>query len=261
MFVLNHGKYDGNIQKSLNVDGSIISTTHYVKKNDDDDWHCHENPHISFVFEGAGKSETPNKKKFSNNVFFYNSGEKHRWVSHSDITKSANIEVSEVCLQKYDLSLGDLNETLNKNIDAKLLMLQIQKEMLINDSESFIAIQTLLLELLTYAEPRNSFNPKWVKTLKVLLNDKWNKRLTLTELAKKTDVHPVTISKYFRKYFNCTLGEYQRKIKINKSLALIKNKHKSLTEISYTCGFSDQSHFIRNFKMLTGFSPNKFRKL
>lgn len=96
--------------------------------------------------------------------------------------------------------------------------------------------------------------------LKQLLHDKWNEVLSLQEIAGLVGAHPVTISKNFRKYFHCTLGTYQRRLKIEKSIDLIKNSTLSLSEIAFYCGFTDQSHFIRNFKELTGFLPKDYRK-
>ncbi|RDC58741.1 helix-turn-helix transcriptional regulator [Adhaeribacter pallidiroseus] len=94
-----------------------------------------------------------------------------------------------------------------------------------------------------------------------ILQDKWNEPVTLPELASLTQVHPVTISKHFTRYFACTLGEYRRKLKVNKSLALLRNPHLSLTDVALECGFADQSHFIRIFKEMTGWLPKHFKKL
>jgi AraC family transcriptional regulator len=55
------------------------------------------------------------------------------------------------------------------------------------------------------------------------------------------------------------LGEYLRKLKVQKSIALIKNSELPLTEIAYLCGFSDQSHFTKVFKETLGFLPKEFR--
>ena len=52
-----------------------------------------------------------------------------------------------------------------------------------------------------------------------------------------------------------------RRIKIERSLALIESNQTNLTEIGFQCGFADQSHFIRTFKNQTGFSPKQFQKL
>jgi AraC family transcriptional regulator len=93
------------------------------------------------------------------------------------------------------------------------------------------------------------------------MHDRWQETLTLQELAQELQLHPVTISKHFPKYFNCTLGEYMRKVKIEKALTQIRTSPESLTEIAYACGFFDQSHFIKAFKQVTGFLPKAYKKL
>ncbi len=264
MFILGKGKYTGKVANSLNVDGSVISSTFYSAEESNCDWHCHENLHISFVFEG-GESETrsssPNKLG-DGGIFFYHAGEKHRWISPKPVSKSINIEIGVEFFNRYEFSEFHVDRALNNTLDSKLLMLKIQREMLADDSDSFTTIQTLLLELVSFSKTLyEGSTPKWVSSLSDLLNDRWNERVTLKELSRATEVHPVTISKYFRKYFSCTLGEYLRKLKIDRSISLIKNTDKPLTEIAFCCGFADQSHFTRTFRHLTGFSPREFRNI
>jgi len=43
-------------------------------------------------------------------------------------------------------------------------------------------------------------------------------------------------------------------------LAMYSCRHTSLTGIAYECGYYDQSHFIREFKQLTNFTPRDFLK-
>jgi AraC family transcriptional regulator len=80
-------------------------------------------------------------------------------------------------------------------------------------------------------------------------------------LSRATEKHSITISKHFRKYFSCTLGKYLRKLKVEKSIPLIKNSPMSLTEIALHCGFAEQSHFTRSFKQMTSFLPKDFRNI
>jgi AraC family transcriptional regulator len=122
----------------------------------------------------------------------------------------------------------------------------------------------MLLLNLIHANPetdaKNS-SPGWTKTVAEITRDKWNEPLTLKDLSEAAGVHPITISKHFPKYFSCTFGEYMRRLKIEKSLYFLKVSRFSLTEIAFECGFSDQSHFIRTFKQMTGFLPNKYKKI
>ena len=103
--------------------------------------------------------------------------------------------------------------------------------------------------------------PPWVRCVKDAIHDRWDEKLSLKELSLVAGVHPITISKNIPKYFACSLGDYIRRVKIEKSLCLIKQKHATLTEVAFRSGFADQSHFIRTFKAATGFLPKEFRKL
>nr|WP_286670526.1 AraC family transcriptional regulator [Fodinibius salsisoli] len=103
--------------------------------------------------------------------------------------------------------------------------------------------------------------PNWVPVLRKFLNENWNRKLTLQELSDKVGIHPVTISSNFRKYFSSTFGEYMRRIKIDRSLTMIRESNQSLTQIAYACGFADQSHFTRTFKSQIGFLPKQFQNL
>ena len=262
MQVLQKGEYTGEIVLSKHLDGSTLTHTQYARQNDNPDWHYHENLHICFVFQG-GRSETKKESKDSSkdgSIFFYHAEESHRWISPNPISKSANIEIAPSFLQKYHLTETGIRKAIYNNIDAKALILKMQQEILAGEKEPDSYLLSLLLELLSHPSEETDKLPLWVPLLKDLLHDSWNEKLSLAQMAAFLDLHPITISKNFRKYFHCTLGEYQRKLKINQSIPLIKNSEMSLTEIAMHCGFSDQSHFIRNFKEATGFLPRHFQK-
>src|SRR5919107_1583356 len=103
--------------------------------------------------------------------------------------------------------------------------------------------------------------PDWVKELKQIIQDQIDTNLNLTEISKSLDINPSYLSREFSKHFNnLTFGEYIRKLRIEKAIALIQAHKYSLTEIAYLTGFSDQSHFTRIFKQHTGKSPSAYKK-
>lgn len=264
MFVISEGKSTGNIVNSVSGNGIIISTTHYSVEECNHGAHYHENPHICFLLQG-GDIESRNNHLYerkTGDIYFYYAGEMHASISRKSISKNTNIEFGKAFLQKYAVSESQIDEAVNNNLDAKFLILKMQQEMLVDDSVSQLSIQTLLLDLINASNnSRNPSAPRWVQVLDDLLNDRWNEQVTLNELSVATETHPVTISKNFRRYFSCTLGEYLRKLKIDKSIPLIKDSGMSLTEIAHHCGFTDQSHFTRNFKQMTGFLPKEYRNI
>lgn len=105
--------------------------------------------------------------------------------------------------------------------------------------------------------------PSWAKELKDIIQDQidTNMSLSLKEISEGLDVHPAYASREFSKYFdNLSYGEYIRKLRIEKAIDLLHVPGYSLAEIAYLTGFSDQSHFTRIFKKLTGENPSEYRK-
>jgi len=103
--------------------------------------------------------------------------------------------------------------------------------------------------------------PAWVEKLADILHERCAEKLSLTGLSQLLDIHPVHLSRDFSRYFGCSLGEYTRKLKIERSLSLLPDKEQSLAAVAFDCGFADQSHFIRCFKDLIGVSPLAYRRL
>ena len=105
--------------------------------------------------------------------------------------------------------------------------------------------------------------PQWAQELREIIQDQIDTNLTLSlkEISKSLKVHPSYLSREFSKYFNdLTFGDYIRKLRIEKSIDMMKNTRHSLTEIAYLTGFSDPSHFTRIFRQHTGKTPAAFRK-
>jgi len=267
MFILNQGEYTGEIIEKRALSEGIVSTAKYTPESCNREWHSHENLHLSYVFQGGGESQSNTRAKMSLNtrfsdIYLYRAGEKHRWLPRPGVSKSINIELRPAFFENLIFDETRFESALERNIEIKFLMLKLQKEMLFADRESPETIRSLLYELGSSFSVKDTYKPpRWVGIAAEVLNDHWDKSVSLDELSVATGIHPVTISKYFRKHFFCTLGEYLRKLKIDRSLPLVKDSKKSLTEIAMTCGFSDQSHFTRTFKNVTGFLPKDFRKI
>lgn len=52
---------------------------------------------------------------------------------------------------------------------------------------------------------------------------------------------------------------YQRILRFNEILPKIRDKEQTAwAEVAYPCGYSDQSHFIKEFSHFSGFNPQEF---
>ena len=73
--------------------------------------------------------------------------------------------------------------------------------------------------------------------------------------------------KQFEREFYTLVGmnpkEYIRIARFQKALALLEHKRNDINhaQIAYASGYSDQSHYIREFKRLSGYTPNSLLKI
>ncbi len=119
-------------------------------------------------------------------------------------------------------------------------------------------------KLLAAKDPQQQKTPNWAKELKSLIQDQIDTQLAfnLKDISAELNIHPAYLSRAFSKYFdNLSFGEYIRKMRIEKAITMIETSDYSLTAIAYLTGFSDQSHFNRVFKKLTGHNPSFYRKV
>jgi AraC-like DNA-binding protein len=262
---LTQGEFYGQTNKTLRWDGITITDTEYT--HDKVDWHYHENAYLTFILQG--KVLEGNKKEIHyctpGSVLFHHSQDAHYNIKPKGFTRGFHIEIAQNWWDTFDTDSDKLNGSINiGDPGVKLLLYKIFRETKIDDSVSAISTEQLLLHTLDriqrqVASPKEH-NPVWVSKIEEIIRDQFSGKLTLNYLSKTLEVHPVHISRAFPKYFNCGLGEYIRKIKVEKSLALLPDRKNALVEIALDCGFSDQSHFIRSFKEVIGTTPANFQK-
>lgn len=257
----NEGKYSRDVF-DLPTCKSVVYVTTNFEIGSTDLLHYHENSHLSFLINGGiiDKRGAAATEKYSGDLVFFHAGEPHRTIYTAFPAKSITLELESSFLKDNLLSEEMFRSSVTHDPAAKFTLLKIYRELLIGDRFSESSVEMLMLGLIANKNSSND-HPAWLMRVLKLLNDSWNEPLSLKDLSRTAGVHPVTISKHFSKYTNCTLGEYRRRLKIERSLGFIKEPDLSLTNISYKCGFFDQSHFTRTFKDLTGFIPRQYRSL
>jgi len=263
---LKTGQFFGVTNQLVRLNNLTLTDTEYTHEKVD--WHYHENAYFTFILDG--KIIEGNKKEIyqctAGSLLFHNWQESHYNIKPKGFTRGFHIELEPCWFKQYDIDTDTIQGSINiKDPEIKLQMYRIFRESKLADDSNKLVVDGLLTELfglLTYsAKSTEDKKPHWVTALKDKLNDIDNYDFTLSSLATELNIHPVHLSRQFSKHFNCHLGEYIRKVKIQRSLSLISNKELSLTDIAFKCGFADQSHFIRSFKMLNQVTPARYRKL
>ncbi len=263
---LKKGEFYGQTNQTIHLDGLTLTDTVYTQPKVD--WHYHEHAYFTFILEGLVIEG--NKKEVyhcpAGTLLFHHWQDAHYNIKPDGFTRGFHVEIEKPWFDDLFLKGDKLQGNINLlNPALKLLMYKIFTETKIQDQTSSLSIQGVLLNMLSQmAEGDKSIGdkkPSWVSKINEILNDQFTDNLTLGFLSETLSIHPVHLSRDFSKYFNCSFGEYIRKLKVEKSLSLLSDKRKLLTEIAFECGFADQSHFTRCFKEINGMSPSSYRKI
>lgn len=260
------GEFYGQTNKTISLEGITLTDTVYTHPKVD--WHYHEHAYFTFILQG--NVIEGNKKEVYNctpgSLLFHNWQEPHYNIKPEGFTRGFHLEIEKRWFDDLTLNSNNLQGSVTiLNPDIKLLMYKIFRATKIDDFHYDLSTQTLLIEILS--KLNGDFqsilhkNPKWVSMIDEILHDQLTETITLDYLSKTLGIHPIHLSRDFSKYFHCNLGEYIRKLKVEKALSLIALQSKSLTEIAYECGFSDQSHLTRSFREINGLNPSEHKKL
>ncbi len=264
MKTLTLGNYYGEKKQELFFNDIVLSEYDYLIPRTD--WHYHENPYFMYLLQGD--IYDVNKKRTTvcppGSFLLHNWQEEHYNAKESTNARGFHIEFKRDWFEtkKLDVNLWEGSQLI-ENPELHHLLAKLYFEFKCQDEFSEATIELLLYELCEKIEMKNrsifTNEPTWIAPLKELLHE-GTTQLSLDFLSEELKVHPVHLSRSIPKYLGTTLGDYLRQQKIKKALSYMLNPKLSLTDIAYMCGFSDQSHFIRTFKLYFAKTPKTYRK-
>ena len=168
-------------------------------------------------------------------------------------------------------ALGSWSKALNqvshiRGGSLSMLGMRIYKEFRLMDEATPLAIEGLMLELVAGLSRRlntsvKTKRPRWLEKARDILEADFHDSIGFARVAKAVDVHPVHLARMFRKHYDCTPGEYVRRLRIDFACRELSESDRSLVEIALAAGFAHQAHFSRVFKAQTGMTPSTFRAL
>jgi len=152
------------------------------------------------------------------------------------------------------------NEIINAmsifNRNAKRLHQQLQESKSV--SRMVAHCETFLIDYLTKSTAKDSYN-----TIQAISNliVKTEGSLSIEKLALDANMSIKTFERKFIEQVGASPKLFSRIVRFNKTIILKMNDYKkSWTSIAQDCGYFDQMHFIKDFKLFTGDTPTAFFK-
>ncbi len=231
-------------------------------------WHTHDGPTICFVLQGGfvegfhGRSLTCEPAM----VKFTPAGEPHFNRFDWTDTRGLLVEVAPARARELSPRAPVLDQLVHfQGGLAAALALRVHRELRSSDSSAGLAIEGLLLELLAQAgrgegPERRRDLPPYVLHARDLLHESLSDGISLSQLAERVEAHPVTLTRAFRRAFGCSVGEYLRRLRLERATQQLTATDLPLARIAADAGFADQAHFSNLFRRRTGLSPSRFRQ-
>ena len=159
----------------------------------------------------------------------------------------------------FHFPVAELNEQIlpaQEVIDKSLLDIRKQLIQASSSKEKFEIAQNWLLSRF-----QDSKQPP--EELVIFINNLHAKSdYPLTELIDDYPTSQKNLIDQFKKYVGLTPKYYHRILRFNEMLKKTQNNEAICwTDIAYVCGYSDQSHFIKEFKHFLGLNPREFLKM
>jgi YesN/AraC family two-component response regulator len=83
--------------------------------------------------------------------------------------------------------------------------------------------------------------------------------ISIERLAHRLDVSSGYLSRLFKKELGMTFSHYLNRFRVGKAKTLLKNEDIKLAAVMTRTGFKTEQHFFKEFKRVTGMTPNAYR--
>ncbi|MFA6954474.1 MAG: AraC family transcriptional regulator [Thermoanaerobaculia bacterium] len=229
--------------------------------------HVHDRPHFVVIFEGECREHQVSGSRIMDRstVMYFPPGLCHA-VEFKRRTTLLSIEIEEQRGSMADALFGDATPaTVVASSEIFPLALRIRDELKNRRRSTDVALEGLALEFMAQASrllgsrpgPRV---PVWAVEARRIIDERYMDKLRLSDLALSLGVSPISLAEGFRRAFDCSVGDYLRKKRVERAIEMLIGSDKSLGEIANGTGFCDQSHFVRVFKAQIGMTPSRYRR-
>ncbi len=228
--------------------------------------HVHSNAHLAIVFDGQVMERTDAGIRLidgPSSVYF--PAETCHALEFKETTTFISIDVGpERAAMVRDL-FGDAPAyPLTPCVELLPLAARLRDELRRKDGGSAVALEGIALELIAQSfrllENGRLSVPGQIREARRVIDELHATKLSLSDVASMVEMSPVRLAEGFRRSFDCTVGEYIRRKRVEHAIDLLVNSTIKLGDIALEAGFCDQPHLVRVFKAHTGMTPSRYRR-
>jgi AraC family transcriptional regulator len=119
----------------------------------------------------------------------------------------------------------------------------------------------LLGEIVDATDTRPRQAPPWIRRVREALDDRAPECERVETLAGIAGVHPVSLTRAFRRAYGVPVTVYRRKLRLRRAVAEVVGTDRGLASIAHAAGYSDHAHLCREVRGATGLTPSGLREV
>ncbi|MDJ0656387.1 MAG: AraC family transcriptional regulator [Xanthomonadales bacterium] len=101
--------------------------------------------------------------------------------------------------------------------------------------------------------------PTWLTELHERLCQERGRGAELADLARLYKVHPVYLARAFKRHYGRSIGALRRELRCDRAVRMLLTGDRP-AGVAQDLGYADQSHFTREFRRETGWTPGRFSR-
>jgi AraC-like DNA-binding protein len=178
-----------------------------------------------------------------------------------------NLPESESIIKLIQLSRRGINLTgktrkevaslilsISNSVGFKRISLLISILEIISSSKEYQFLSSLMVQNTINYSDSDRLN----KIYKYVINN-FQQEITLDKISSLASLSTSAFCHYFKKRTNKTFIHFLTEIRIAFACRLLIEEDQPVEKICYTCGYSNVSYFIRQFKEITGLTPLRYK--
>ena len=222
--------------------------------------HAHASGQICFVLEGSYRERTREGDHWlhAGDIQFHAPGESHANTFSSENALTILISIDpcrwiDIATRRPLPRLSLLDDVCR----------EVRAELKREDATSAVALEGLaLLSMARLARlpPQFAAEPQFLLGAVARIQETYHRTISLSSIAGDVGVHRATLAAAFRRFRETSVGGFIRATRVRNAAVALTGGRGPLAEIAQQSGFSDQAHFSRVFKKLTGMTPDEYRR-
>ena len=228
--------------------------------------HVHDRPLFCVVLDGSYEEVNLGRTHqcTASTMLFHAAHEEHLERFGGAGGRSLIVEIEPAWYERVrEVAPGGVHTVACDGGGLRLSGAKLYREFGSEDEASPLIIEGLMLELIgefmRLRKPTGARPPRWLNDVHDYIRANYTRRLTLELIGRAANAHPVHVAQTFRRFHQCTIGEYLRRLRVDFACRELSTSDQPMSDIALAAGFSDQSHFNRSFKRELGMSPTQYR--